>query len=81
MCAEKYGFSREDQDAYAIESYRRANAAADSGFFKKEIAPVSIPQRKGDPLIFEEDEEYRKVNPSKIPTLKPVFKKDGTQNS
>lgn len=78
LCAEKYGFTREAQDAVAIESYRRANRAIDEGLFKDEIAPVSIPQRKGAPLVVAEDEEPRRVNYDKIPNLKPAFKPDGT---
>lgn len=76
--AAKYGISREDQDAFAIESYKRAASATQSGAFAGEIAPVSIPQRKGEPLIVGEDEEFRRVNFDKIPSLRPAFSKDGT---
>lgn len=76
--AVKYGFSREDQDAYAIQSYKRAQTATESGKFKAEITPVSIPQRKGNAVIMNEDEEYKNVMFEKIPTLKPAFSKDGT---
>ena len=76
--AEKYGLSREDQDAYAIESYKRASAATEAGKFSNEIIPISIPQRKGDPLIVTEDEEYKRVNFDKIPNLRPAFSKEGT---
>jgi len=82
MCAEHtattQGFTREDQDIYALESYRRAQAAAESGFFKNEITPVLIPQRRGDPLVFDADEEWKTLKADKVPTLRPVFKKDGT---
>ena len=70
--------SREDQDAYAIESYKRAQAAYTKGFFKEELVSVAIPQRGKDDLIVTEDEEYLKVDFKKIPGLKPVFVKDGT---
>ena len=76
--AEKYNISREAQDAFAIQSYKRAAAATESGAFKEEIIPVSIPQRKGDPLVVNEDEEYKKVMFEKIPNLRPVFNKEGT---
>ena len=77
-CASKYNFSREDQDAFAVESYRRSAAAWDSGAFDAEVVPVSVPQRKGDPKAFEQDEEYRNVILEKIPKLRPAFSKDGT---
>jgi acetyl-CoA C-acetyltransferase len=76
--AVKYQISREEQDAFAIRSYQRAADATASGFFSSEIVPVSIPQRKGDPVLVMEDEEFKKVNFSKIPDLKPAFSKDGT---
>lgn len=76
--ASKYGISREDQDAYTVQSYERATSATESGKFANEIAPVSIPQRKGDPIIMTEDEEFRKVKFDKIPQLRPAFTKDGT---
>jgi acetyl-CoA C-acetyltransferase len=78
MCAKKYDFSREDQDAFAIKSYQLSKAAWENGIFKNEVVPVEIPQRKGDPVIFDEDEEYKNVRFDKIPLLKPVFTKDGT---
>jgi len=78
MCASKYGITREDQDNYALESYKRSQAAAKAGKFSGEIVPVTIPQRKGEPVIVSEDEEPFKVKFDKIPTLSPVFKKDGT---
>jgi acetyl-CoA C-acetyltransferase len=76
--AAKYQFSREAQDAFAIQSYKRSAAATESGFFKNEIIPVAIPQRKGDPILITEDEEYKNVFFDKIPTLRPAFTKDGT---
>lgn len=70
--------SREDQDQYAIASYTKAKNAFDQGWFEDEIAPIQIPQRKGDPVIMTQDEEYTKVNFDKIPLLRPAFTKDGT---
>jgi acetyl-CoA C-acetyltransferase len=78
MCADKYGITREDQDAFAIESYKRSQAAAQAGKLKNEIVPVTIPQRKGDPIVVTEDEEPFKVKFDKIASLPAVFKKDGT---
>lgn len=78
LCATKHGFSREEQDAFAIESYRRSAAAWESGAFEDEIVPVSIPQRKGDPIVVAVDEEFSNVKMEKIPTLRPVFDKEGT---
>uniref|UniRef100_K3WL71 Acetyl-CoA acetyltransferase n=1 Tax=Globisporangium ultimum (strain ATCC 200006 / CBS 805.95 / DAOM BR144) TaxID=431595 RepID=K3WL71_GLOUD len=77
-CAEDFGFSREDQDAYTIESYNRAIQANERGFFESEITPVSVKQRRGDPLVFTKDEEPFNTKPEKIPSLRPAFKKDGT---
>ena len=76
--AEKYNISREAQDAYAIKSYKRAEAATAGGKFSTEVLSVSIPQRKGDPLVVSEDEEYKKVKFEKIPNLRPAFTKEGT---
>lgn len=76
--ASKYGISREAQDQFAIRSYERAGQSTQEGWFKKEIVPVAIPQRKGDPVMMGEDEEYKKVDFSKIPGLKPAFSADGT---
>ena len=76
-CAKKYNFSREDQDAYAIESLRRANLAIDSGWFKDEIAPVTISSRRGDTVV-DTDEQPGNARPEKIPQLRPAFEKDGT---
>jgi len=76
--AAKYGFTREDQDAFAAESYKRARAAAASGKFKQEIVPVPVPQRKGDPLMVDQDEEPGRGDPARFGTLRPAFGKDGT---
>ena len=76
--AKEKNVSREDQDAYAIMSYQRSAKATQEGKFKNEIVPVAIPQRKGDPILMTEDEEFKNVDFSKIPTLRPVFSKDGT---
>ncbi|OUS01218.1 acetyl-CoA acetyltransferase [Gammaproteobacteria bacterium 54_18_T64] len=76
-CASKYTFSREEQDAYAIESLRRANAAIDEGKFSREIAPVTVKTRKGETVI-DTDEQPGNARPDKIPNLKPAFKKDGS---
>ena len=78
LCAKECGFSREEQDAYAVESYKRSAAAWAAGKFNDEIAPVEIKDRKGNVVLVKEDEEYKNVNLEKIPTLKPVFQKDGT---
>ncbi len=76
--AKKYDISREEQDAYAIQSYQRAAEATKNGWLKNEMVAVSIPQRKGDPISLLEDEEYKNVDFAKIPTLKPAFSKEGT---
>jgi acetyl-CoA C-acetyltransferase len=78
LCAKEYGLTREAQDAFATESYRRALAALQSGAFSAEIAAVPVPQRKGDPLLVSEDEEPARGDPSKFGKLKPAFTKDGT---
>jgi acetyl-CoA C-acetyltransferase len=78
LCAKECGFTREQQDAYAIDSYKRSAAAWAAGKFNDEIAPVEIKDRKGNVVLVKEDEEYKNVNLEKIPTLKPVFQKDGT---
>lgn len=75
-CATDYSISREDQDNFAIESYKRSAKAWSEGKFAEEVVPVSIPQRKGDPVVFAEDEEYKAVNFDRIPTLPTVFKKE-----
>ena len=78
LCAKEYGFTREDQDNFAITSYTRSAEAWKSGKFTNEIIPVAVPQRKGDPIIISEDEEYKNVFLDKIPSLRPAFDKDGT---
>lgn len=78
LCAKEYNISREDQDAFAIESYRRAAAAWEGGLFNDEIVPVPVPQRKGDPVIVSKDEEFTNVFLDKIPSLRPAFDKEGT---
>lgn len=75
-CAAEYHFSREDQDNFAIQSYKRSADAWASGKFNNEIVPVEIPQRKGEPIIFGEDEEYKTVNFDRISTLPTVFQKE-----
>jgi len=75
-CAADYGLTREDQDNFAIESYTRTSKAWETGKFNDEVVPVEIPQRKGDPIIFKEDEEYKTVNFDKLKTLPTVFQKE-----
>ena len=77
-CAAKYDFSREDQDAYAIQSYTRSSKAWDEGKFDNEVIPVAVPQRHGEPKIIAKDEEFTNVFMDKIPNLRPAFSKDGT---
>jgi len=78
LCAKEYDLTREAQDAFATESYRRAHAAQQNGAFAAEIAAVAVPQRKGDALLIKEDEEPGRGDPSKFAKLKPAFTKDGT---
>ena len=78
LCASECGFSREDQDAYAIESYKRSATAWEAGAFKGEVVPVEVPQRRGDALVIDTDEEFTNVKMDKIPALRPAFQKDGT---
>lgn len=78
LCARECNISREEQDAFAIESYQRSQVATSNGSFAAEIVPVEIPQRKGDPLLFSKDEEAFNVKFDKIPELKPAFSKEGT---
>jgi acetyl-CoA C-acetyltransferase len=78
LCASKYNFTREDQDAFAVASYTKSRAAWEAGAFDAEIVPVPIPQRSGDPIMFSKDEEPFNVKFEKIPGLKPAFIKDGT---
>ncbi|MGL6038204.1 acetyl-CoA C-acetyltransferase [Soonwooa buanensis] len=75
-CATDYNITREEQDAFAIESYKRSAAAWEAGKFNDEVVPVEIPQRKGEPVIFAQDEEYKSVNFDRLPTLPTVFKKE-----
>jgi acetyl-CoA C-acetyltransferase len=77
-CATEYKFSREDQDAFAIQSYKRSAAAWDAGKFDNEVVPVEVPQRRGDAIIVSKDEEFTNVKLDKIPTLRPAFTKEGT---
>jgi acetyl-CoA C-acetyltransferase len=76
--AEKYQISREEQDAFAIQSYKRSAESTENGLFAQEIVPVSVPQRKGEPIVVSEDEEFKRVNFDKIPGLRPAFTKTGT---
>lgn len=78
LCAKEFNISREAQDAFAIESYTRSQAAINKGYFDAEIIPVSIPQKKGEPILFSTDEEAFNVQFNKIPNLKPAFQKEGT---
>lgn len=77
-CAVEYNFSREDQDAFAIQSYERSKAAWEAGKFDDEVISVEVPQRRGDALVVSKDEEYTNVKMEKIPALRPAFTKDGT---
>lgn len=76
-CATDYNFTREDQDAFAIQSYERAAKAWQEGKFDAEVVPVEVPQRKGEPLVVKEDEEYKNVKFDKIASLRPAFNKEG----
>jgi acetyl-CoA C-acetyltransferase len=78
LCSKECNISREDQDKFAIESYSRSKKAWENGEFDDEIVPVGIAQRKGDPILVKEDEEYKNVILEKIPNLRPVFQKEGT---
>ncbi len=78
LCAKEYDISREDQDAFAIESYTRAQKAWEAGKYDEEVTPISVPQRKGDPVIVKQDEEPFRVKFDKIPQLRPAFDKEGT---
>jgi acetyl-CoA C-acetyltransferase len=78
LCAKDCGISREAQDAFAVESYKRSQAAWESGKFANEVVPVEIPQRKGEPVVFAKDEEPYNVKFDKIPSLSPAFQKEGT---
>ncbi|MDC1186438.1 acetyl-CoA C-acyltransferase [Crocinitomicaceae bacterium] len=78
LCAKEHNFSRENQDAFAIDSYKKAAAAWEAGKFNDEVVPVAVPQRKGDPIIVSQDEEFKNVFLDKIPNLRPAFDKEGT---
>jgi len=78
LCASTCGISREEQDEFAVESYKRSQAAIETGKFSSEIVPVEIPQRKGAPIVISKDEEPYNVKFEKIPTLNPAFQKEGT---
>ena len=78
LCATEHNISREEQDDFAKESYKRSAEAWKNGKFDDEIVPVEIPQRRGEPIIFKEDEEYKNIKLDKIPNLRPAFSKDGT---
>jgi 3-dehydroquinate dehydratase len=78
LCATEKDIPREEQDAFAIESYKRAIEATKNGYFKNEIVPVEVPGRKGQVTVVDEDEEPKRVKFEKIPSLRPAFKKDGT---
>lgn len=77
-CAIEYGFTREDQDAFAIQSYKRSAEAWETGKFDNEVIPVEVPQRRGEPIIVNQDEEFKNVKMDKLPHLRPAFTKDGT---
>ncbi len=78
LCAKECNITREAQDEFAIESYNRSAKAWENGWFNNEVIPVEIPQRKGDPIVFDHDEEYKNVRFDKIPALRPVFQREGT---
>lgn len=78
LCASEYGITREEQDAFAIQSYERSAKAWAEGKFDNEVVPVEIPQRRGEPIVFAKDEEFTNVKLDKIPALNPVFTKEGT---
>ena len=78
LCAKENKFTREEQDDFAIQSYKRSADAWENGRFNEEVVPVDVPQRKGDPIAVKEDEDFRKVKFDKVSQLKPVFDKEGT---
>ena len=78
MCAKEHKITREEQDAFAVQSYERSAKAWESGAFTTETVAVNIPQRKGDPIVFAEDEEYKNVKMDRISSLRPAFDKEGT---
>ena len=77
-CAKEHNYSREEQDKFAVQSYERSRKAWEEGKFNEEVVPVEVPQRKGDPVIVKEDEEYKNVKMDKIASLRPAFGKEGT---
>ena len=77
-CAEKYSFTREDQDKFAVSSYKRSAEAWNKGYFDNEIVPVEVPQRNGQKIVVDQDEEFKNIKLEKIPILRSAFKKDGT---
>jgi len=77
-CAFEHGFTREDQDTFAIQSYNRSAGAWKAGKFDNEVVPVKVPQRRGEPVMVKEDEEFKNVKMEKIPALRPAFTKEGT---
>jgi acetyl-CoA C-acetyltransferase len=78
LCASEHGFSREEQDSFALESYKRSAESWAAGKFSDEVVPVEVPQRRGDALVIDTDEDFSKVRVDKVPSLRPVFKKEGT---
>ena len=78
ICAKKHNYSREDQDAYAISSYKRAEEAYDKGYFNDELVAVEVPQRRGEAILVSEDEEFRNIKYDKVSKLRPAFEKEGT---
>ena len=78
LCAKEHNFSREEQDKFAIQSYERSRKAWESGNYDNEVVPVEVPQRKGEPVVVNEDEEYKNVKMDKISSLRPAFSKEGT---
>ncbi|MEC8114078.1 MAG: acetyl-CoA C-acyltransferase [Bacteroidota bacterium] len=78
LCAKEKNITREEQDAFAVESYRRATSAWEAGKFDAEVVPVAVPQRRGDDIVVDRDEEFTNVRLDKIPTLRPAFDREGT---
>lgn len=78
LCAREKNVTREEQDAFALQSYDRSAAAWEAGKFAEEVVPVEVPQRRGEPLVVDHDEEYKNLRRDKVPTLRPVFDKEGS---
>lgn len=78
LCAKEHGFSREEQDQFAIKSYERSKKAWDEGKFDNEVVPVEVPQRRGEPVVVSQDEEFKNIKMEKIPQLRAAFTKEGT---